>query len=249
MEEDIREQVLNELGFSKNEAKVYLALLELGSSTATKIAEKSKIHRTNVYDALEGLLKKGVIAYILKGEVKYFRATDPKNLLNVVKEKEARLQSILPQFDLSHKLAKNKDKAYIFEEINGIKAITDDILAEGKDVYTFGIPRDVSVKMKSFISIYHKRRAKAKMWQYHIYNENAQDRIKQLNSMPYTKAAFLPKEYDSPATTTVYADKVSFFIWSEPPLGILIESSRMAKSYRNYFRLLWKIATGEELKI
>jgi len=46
------ESIIQELGFTYNEAKVYLALLELGLVTAGKIAEKSHVHRANVYDAL-----------------------------------------------------------------------------------------------------------------------------------------------------------------------------------------------------
>ena len=65
-------QLLTSLGLSKNEAKVYLALLDLGSATAGKIAEKSKVHRTNVYDALERLIEKGVVTYIFKKDIKNY---------------------------------------------------------------------------------------------------------------------------------------------------------------------------------
>ena len=95
--------------------------------------------------------------------------------------------------------------------------------------------------MKSFIDFYHKRRIGRRVVQKHIYNENAKERIAFLNAMPYTMAAYLPKEYDAPAATTVAGNKVAFYIWSEPPLGIVITSSRMAESYRNYFELLWKL--------
>ena len=49
------EKQLKSLGFSEKEARVYLALLELGPSTTTEIARKSKINRTTGYDILESL--------------------------------------------------------------------------------------------------------------------------------------------------------------------------------------------------
>ena len=56
----MKEEVLLELGFNRNEAKVYLALLELGSGTAGDISKISEVHRTNVYDTLKSLLKKDI---------------------------------------------------------------------------------------------------------------------------------------------------------------------------------------------
>lgn len=239
------EELLEDVGFSKNEAKVFLALLELGSTTIHDIYKKSKVHRTNVYDALEGLIKKGMVNYIVKDDKKFYSACDPELLLNILKEKEIKLKEALPRLKLAKQLLGKRDNARILEGIIGIKATTNDILndlKEGDEILTFGIPKDVSVKMKNFIPLYHKRRIEMKIKQRHIYNENAKGRIEYLNSLPYTEATYLPKEYDSPSTTTIYGNKVAFWIWSDEPLTIIIESERMAESYRRYFELLWKIA-------
>lgn len=239
-----RIKVLEDLGFSKNEAIVYLTLINLGSSTATAIADKSKLHRTTVYDVLDRLVEKGMTSYISKEDTKYFQASDPESLLGILKKREDQLKSIIPELKLSDDMAVSKDKAKIFEGIKGIKAITEDILVtckEGDEVFTFGNPRETPNLMKSFIDLYHKRRIAKKITQIHIYNENAKERIEYLQKMEYTDAAFLPKEYDSPAATTVYGNKVAFFIWGDNPLAILIESKVVAESYRNYFKLLWKM--------
>ena len=244
-------RIVEECGLSQNQAKVYLALLGLGNSTATAVIEKSKLHRPNVYDALEQLIQKGLVTYVIQNNIKYFQANDPDSLLNLLKEKELKIESILPELKLKQKFAA-KTKAHIFEGISGIKAVTDIILENidiKKSVLTFGIPNDVSEKMKNFLERYHNLRIEKEITQYHIYNENAQGRIHFLNKMPYTKAAFLPKEYDSPSTTTIFGNYVSFFIWGDEPLAILIEDERMAKSYTNYFKLLWRIAKNEELEL
>lgn len=236
------EKVLIEVGFNKNEAKAFLALLELGSSTAGAIAQKSKIYRTNVYDALTSLINKGLVNYIYKGKNKYFEAEDPLKIETLLEEKKKSFQQILPELILKQNMAKLKERAHIYEDVNGIRLILEDVLKTKKDVYSFGIPKDISTKMKNFIVSYHKRRAKLKINQYHIYDENAKDRIKVLNSLPYTKARYMPKEENSPATTTVYGDKIAFFIWADPPFSVLIESRRMAESYLKYFNMLWKLA-------
>lgn len=237
--------VLEELGFSKNEAKIYLSLLESGSSTVHTISKSTKIHRTNTYDAIEGLVKKGLVTYIVRENTRRYSAVDPNQLVNILKEKEMRLIEALPRLKLAKTLSPQKDTAQILEGIDGVKMVTNDILntaKKGDVVLTFGCPKDISIRMKNFLPVYHKQRISMKVMQKHIYNENAKERIVYLNSQPYTEAAYLPKEYDSPATTTIYGNKVAFWIWSDEPLTILVESERMAESYRKYFTLLWKIA-------
>ena len=229
-------------GFSKNEAKVYTALLELGSVSAGKIAIKSGVHRTNVYDALDRLIEKGLVSYIYKGKTRHYAAEPPGRILKTLEDTKERFKKILPLLALNANLVKTKDKAHIFEGVAGIKAITEDILrTKPKEVLTFGVPKDTHVKLGSFINNYHKKRIKLRIMQRHLYDEDSKDRIKELNKIKYTEAAYIPREYNSPTTTTIYGDKVAFWIWSENPVSILVESERMADSYRRFFKLLWNM--------
>ncbi len=239
--------ILEHFGLGKNEIKVYIRLHAIGPSSPGSIAEKLDIHRPNVYDALDKLVAKGLVTYIFIEGKKLFQASDPDNLLCMLQDKESELKKLIANLKAHNALAAQKTKAELFEGMQGIKAMTDDQLAEEATVYSFGIPHNVADRMKTFLNIYHERRIQKGMQQFHLYNENARERIAYLNTRPHTKASFLPKEYDSPATTNVYADKVSFFIWGPEPFGVMIKEPRMAESYKRYFKLLWKIATGEEL--
>lgn len=60
-------RILENLGFSDNEAKVYLAALETGLSSAQDIADKAKLKRTTTYSVLDVLVRKG---FILKTQKK-----------------------------------------------------------------------------------------------------------------------------------------------------------------------------------
>ena len=44
------------LGLSKNEATVYLQLLRLGETKAGLVAQKAKLNRTSIYEALRKLM-------------------------------------------------------------------------------------------------------------------------------------------------------------------------------------------------
>ena len=64
---------------AKNESKLYLSLLELGSASATQLIQKSGLHRAVVYDILERLIEKGLASFVIKGRKKYFERVNSKN--------------------------------------------------------------------------------------------------------------------------------------------------------------------------
>ena len=55
------EDSLEQLGFTKNEARLYLAVAEAGKANAQLIAKKVGLPRTTAYSVLDSLLKKGVV--------------------------------------------------------------------------------------------------------------------------------------------------------------------------------------------
>lgn len=88
-------EMLLKLGLSEKEAKVYLAALELGSSPAAKIAEKSQVNRPTTYVILEKLCQIGLATSYEKGKIQYFTAEDPEQLQRLVDEEELILQDKL----------------------------------------------------------------------------------------------------------------------------------------------------------
>src|SRR3990167_10702610 len=102
MNEDIL-TLLNELDISGNQAKVYLACLDLGPTTITKIARKAEIERATVYAILEKLNEKGLIGEILKPYSRQVQVESPEKLLvlarqknRAIEEKEHKFKEILP---------------------------------------------------------------------------------------------------------------------------------------------------------
>jgi predicted DNA-binding transcriptional regulator len=239
----IKEDVLIESGLSKNEAKVYLALIDIGSATAGELSEKSRIHRTNVYDSLDRLIGKGIATYIFKNEVKYYQATEPENLLNLIKEKELHLSQILPELQLSKKLSKTKPRAEICEGMPAFKLANYELLKYGEPLRMVGIPKEVPGLVKNWIDNFHRERAKRKVEFIHIYNHGAQDRIKYLNNLPYTKARSLPEKYDSPVSIMSCGEEVMIVMWDVSPLlFIRIHNPNFSRSFDRWFNLMWELA-------
>ena len=80
------QKLLENLGLEQKEAKVYLELLKLGEATATKIGEKTNLDRTLMYQIANKLIEKGLVSYIIKNNVKYFSAANPKKLMEDIRD-------------------------------------------------------------------------------------------------------------------------------------------------------------------
>ena len=101
-------EFLKGAGLTKNEAKVYKALIDLGPSLAGLISRYSGLHRRTVYDTAEMLIKKGLIGYILKNNRRLYQASDPQRILDLLEE---RRNSLSPLIDnLKVKFLKTKER-------------------------------------------------------------------------------------------------------------------------------------------
>jgi len=231
--------LIKQAGLTDNEAKVYVSLIELGKSKVGKIADKSRVHRTNVYDSLKSLKKKNLVKEFEENKTKYFEATNPENLMSIIRKKQERLKSIIPELKLSMELAPKKSQVHVFEGKDAFKSMLDHFLTLKKEIYVMGAPETIHKTIPSFLENYHKRRIALKIPMHHIYNLEAVDRAKILNNMSCTESRCLPKEYDSPVSTTICGEEVMLTYWGDNPIFIHIVSQEVADVYRGYFKLLW----------
>jgi len=88
---------LEDLGLSNEEARVYLAILELGGSYVSNIGKKAGISRVNVYYILGNLVKKGIVSSVEKNNIKFFSVESPKILVNQLEEKFLHAKKLLPE--------------------------------------------------------------------------------------------------------------------------------------------------------
>ena len=70
----MKKSLLEDIGLTRSEINVYLALLELGSSTTGKIIDKAKVSSSKIYEVLDKLIQKGLVSFIIKSGIKYFQA-------------------------------------------------------------------------------------------------------------------------------------------------------------------------------
>ena len=70
---------LKNLGFTENEAKIYVGLLSLNEATAREIHEFTHVPRPKIYSVLNRMAKKGYVE-ARGGTPAYFRSVGPEQL-------------------------------------------------------------------------------------------------------------------------------------------------------------------------
>ena len=238
---------LRKFGLSEKEAKVYLSALELGNCLASDISLKSKLPRTLVYDLLERLINLGLVSYSIKGNKKHFLASNPKELIRIIKGKEKAISEILPSLEQLQKIkGTNRPKVQIYEGIEGMKTVMNNILSSGvKIFYGYGSSRSSYGIIPAFMNEWHKERVKKKIIMKVIYNNTLETRSRIKTASKTLKQAefkLMPIELESPTATVIYGNKVVLQSWTKDPFAVEVESEMMSNNQKKYFEELWKIA-------
>ncbi|MBT3405666.1 TrmB family transcriptional regulator [Candidatus Woesearchaeota archaeon] len=234
------------LGLTEGESKVYLALLELGSSLAGPIIKKTKLHRATTYQILQRLTEKGLVSFtIMKGK-RHFEAADPEQFSRQLKEKQDILSQILPELKLKKSLAKQSQEITVYQGRNGIKTVCGHIikrLSPGGTYYDFGVSglfRDIMKEYwDKWQTMKQKNNIKAKV----IFNESIRKNKYLLQDIKNTSYKFVPDEFYSSTDTMILDDTIILFIWTgQPPLAVMIKNKENAEGYKRQFNLMWKNA-------
>jgi sugar-specific transcriptional regulator TrmB len=228
---------LQVLGLTKNEAKIYLALINLNKSQAGLISRNTGIHRRSVYDALERLIEKGLVSYIRENDKRYYVAENPTKLEELSQLQKKAIDEILPSLSVKFQEKNQRQETNFYRGIEGLKTVLDDQINANEDVFIIGASRKASEILKYYLPHYTSKRVKKKLKLFLIYAGKSRD-----FAVPYGETRYLPQSYDTPVSINIYGEKVAIIIWSNEPTTILIKDKLISKAYKNYFNLLWNIA-------
>jgi sugar-specific transcriptional regulator TrmB len=241
---------LEKIGLSKNEIKVYFALLEIGKNSATPIVRKSEIPNSKIYPTMEKLISKGLVSYIIKNNVKYFQASDPQHLIEYINEKEKDLQErkkdieqLIPKIEARRKL--ESQEALVYEGLECVKVIFRDILNSlGKNeeylVFTLGQELE-SDKLKLFFKKFHNERVNKKIKVRLIGKKKTKKVFSEVYNYKLMEVKFA--NFELPTGVFIYKDKVMTLLWKDKISAFVITSKDNADSYREFFEDLWKKIT------
>jgi len=245
--------LLEKLGFSEKEAKVYLAALELAEDSVQNIAKKAGINRATTYVILEKLMGMGIISTYEKGKKTYFVAEDPKELLNIlneekqeIEEREKDVKDNLNQLNAIYNLRKGKPVVRFFEGADGLLALERygrNLLKKNTDIYTI-TPIDLLEKRfpeRRKISV--SERVKLGIKSKAIYTRESGAFSDAENKSQLREGILIDsKKFPLNTIITTYPEwgiKI-FYLDESRPFGVAIESKEIAQNMKILFELAWK---------
>lgn len=240
------QESLESVGFSKPEALIYLALLELGRGTVSQIAARAKIQRTSGYHLLAGLAVKGLASVSGREPKQEYVAESPSTLqyyleheLERQKGLVAKSASLISQLTAisSHG---DRPRVRFFEGTKGLQDVYEDTLTSTETIRATANVDDMHQALPNYFPSYYQRRAKKGIAIRAIFPDSEVARNRAANDLLEKRETMLvpAKEYYFVPEINIYDNKVMIASWREK-LGIIIESAEIADAMKKIYDLAW----------
>lgn len=244
------EQLLQKLGFSNKEAKVYLASLELGMASAQDVAAQANLKRTTGYAVLNFLVNRGIMGKTkIKGKTR-FVPEPPERLATLIRELDQAVHQTLPELNAIYNKKETKPKITFYEGPHAVQKIYDDTLIEkpaeileyNTNAYFEGKANVDPDYIKKRVALeIHARRIAGK-------GSNWDTKHKYLDQKELSQTAIVPKEqFDPQIEVNIYNNKIAFLNYAEN-MSVIIESKAIADAMRQAYELSWIGAKSVEVK-
>ena len=242
---EIDTSVLEEIGLTNSQIKVYLTLLKTGETTSGPIIKKSELQNSVVYNALNQLIEKGLVSFIQKTKRKYFSATNPKFLIKYIDEKKEKIKELIPKLTIQTKEEKHEAKVFlgwkgIFTAFNSIL----EVLPKGSEYIAFaaGLEEQYTEKSKRFFREFQKKRNTMKYKVKLIANESARNQVNKYEYYPkFRKPKYKFVKNLAPLGAIIFGDNVMNVSFGESPIAVITTSKQIAESYKKFFYSMWEI--------
>ena len=231
---------LETLGLDEKEARTYVATLELGNSTAFKIADKSGLAKSTTHDILRELSSRGLISSYMKGNKKYFAASDPLILIEKIKKQTAIAQEVLPELQSIYNARSHKPRVRYYDEVSGIDIATKEFLSEADEMLVLNGSEYLEDALPKHFPRIIRDRIKKGVRSRSIYVEGEKAREYQSkDSVSLRTSKIISKEYDFSTLFWAWNDKVAFINSKGNISTLIIEDKEVAYFLRQLFKYVW----------
>ncbi len=246
---------LEQLGFNQNEARVFLALAELGRSTPNALGKRVGLPRTTVYSVLDNLVQKGVASHIREKRQRYYIANHPSALFGLIETERTRLaqrehftrsvvDQLLPMFR-SHNLI--APRLQFFEGAANVRGLLTSHLERwhksmrqydntlwGYQDHTFVL------HYRSWLERYW--REMDKHHQIKLFSNQAEVETNLRRKVPNREVRLLPVDFQFKTTIWISGDYITMIMSAEEPhYAFQIVDTLFANNLKLMFQLLWSL--------
>ncbi len=235
--------LLEELGLSENEARVYKASIALGPTTIQKIAFHSSLKRTTVYSVSESLKQKGLMMITIDGMKKKYASQDPQFLEILLEERKRRLQKALPQLSTMFNQQGEEGVIKYFDGLEAVKTVYESLIRDIKPKQEYMVVADQSKWLELDPEYYRgftERRAKLDINIRLLLTDTPRAREwKQFSKNFNVTVKILPKSFDFSTDMVITPQRLLLHNLELPIFGVTITNKNIINMQQQLFEMLW----------
>jgi sugar-specific transcriptional regulator TrmB len=244
---ELSEQLV-QAGLTQRQARVYLALLRLGSAGPAEIARLAEVKRPTAYEALEELCSRSLATRAVSGTKRSYTAEAPARLLDEAADRQRRLREILPDLQsLMAAASSSKPRLEYREGADGIRQVHEDLLTSREKEYRYfgGSSEMVAAMGEAYLKDYVKRRVAKGIrslsirWRSHeVALPCLADGERWLRRARYLDI----KPQDGLSGLFIYDQRVAITSSYREGHGMIVESPGLSALLRLLWQTMWDIA-------
>lgn len=246
------EKLLEEIGLTEGETKVYLGLLKLGITKIGPLIAESNVSTSKIYNILERLERKGLVGHSVIEKTKHFKAMSPNSILDYMKENEDRMkekrelmQKMIPELETYSRQSKIESEAFVYHGFKAVKNflynMIDDI-KKGGSYLVMGARYEKKIfGVRPFFKDFHDRRVGKKIKVKMLANYETKGNIES-ETFKLGDVRFLPQYLMTNMHVFLYGDNTFMIMWAKEPVAVYMKNKDVTNSFKSYFKAFWKIA-------
>jgi len=238
---------LQELNLSANEAKVYLALLEVGQTSAGELIKKTQLHRSVVYETLDKLIEKKLTFKLTKQNIAHFQANDPERILENIQTQAAMAQELIP--NLKFLLNKETPEITVYEGIESYRRFWLESMRSmpvGSTDYVAGSIGGPWTKFlgpiaKQYFKVAQERNIGWKMIVFDV-DDVEQSFLKKYPDFRW-EYRLIDKSVSKEGNFNIFGNQSVVLHSATEPMVIEVKNQSLVKVFQNIFDILWDLGT------
>lgn len=235
--------VFEQLGFPKNEAKIYEVLLRDGECTVGHIVNLTGVHRRNVYDTLYRLREKGLAFEVIGKHEYHYKASDPHKLRELVEQKQQALDNIMPQLTSLYHSTPRTDEMYRYQGTEGWRAYMRAVLDIAKTNHIIAGQgswhgKKMEPHFNEFLSAVQAKNIGFQILFDHEIKAQSKTPMEELGNV-----RFFPPQHKTPIALDTFGDHVVIFSPQEDEEKLtftFIVNQQIAEAFQAWFALMWE---------
>jgi DNA-binding MarR family transcriptional regulator len=238
---------ISSLGLTEKEARVYVALLQLGNGSAYGVAVKSGLKKPTAYVILDELVEKGLAYHIPREKKRRYAAISPEKLMQEAEARFIAAKQTLPELLSLYKstAVQQKARTLYFDGVSGMRQALEYKEKELRGKEIIGFFASASQATPEVLQLYfewntHHKKYGTKLRGFTTTDESLEGIIKDNGPEHYSNLKVLPHADYAPSVSMDSAlDFVRIQLIGASQI-VIIESLDFAQSFRQIFELAWK---------